>query len=538
MASSDASLPHDADATPGRPVSAGTGRSRILAWVDQSRAGWVDPLVIGVLAVVVTGIGYWRPSIWTDEAATITSATRSVSQLWAMLHNIDAVHGPYYLFMHYWIDVFGISAWSIRLPSLLAVGVAAAGTVVLARQLANPRVALVAGLVYAVLPRVTWSSTDARSAALTIAAAAWLSVVLVAAVRRGRWWWVLYGALTALSLALFFFLVLVVLGHGVTLAWSMRRRIRSAWPWLAAVVGATVVVAPFLLIVVSEAGQISPAPPTFRRTLSDVLVRQFFLGALPTKSQEFPLRSPPLWAVSALALAALCWALIGWAVLTRRDRQVQRPDAPVGLLALLLPWIVVPTGLLVAYSVARTPIYNPRYLAFAMPAVAVLVAIAIVALGRQWLRVGVLALVAALSVPVFVSNRGLYAKKGTDWITVARVIDERAAPGDVVVYGIRNHNLKLTTRRIEVAYPDRLTELRDITLHKTGAQTATLWGTSHHLSGVMTELAGASRVWLITENRQNARADTKNEQGLLVGAGYHKAWSWTGPSTIVREYVR
>ena len=46
------------------------------------------------------------PSLWFDEAATISAATRSVPELWQMVHNIDAVHGPYYLLMHGWYVVF------------------------------------------------------------------------------------------------------------------------------------------------------------------------------------------------------------------------------------------------------------------------------------------------------------------------------------------------------------------------------------------------------------------------------------------------
>ena len=43
-------------------------------------------LTIGALAVVATAAFSWVPSIWYDEAATVTSATRSWPQLWAELH--------------------------------------------------------------------------------------------------------------------------------------------------------------------------------------------------------------------------------------------------------------------------------------------------------------------------------------------------------------------------------------------------------------------------------------------------------------------
>ncbi|MDT5232469.1 MAG: mannosyltransferase, partial [Mycobacterium sp.] len=41
--------------------------------------------------------GAGRPSFWYDEAATISAAySRSLSQLWHMLGNVDAVEGLYY----------------------------------------------------------------------------------------------------------------------------------------------------------------------------------------------------------------------------------------------------------------------------------------------------------------------------------------------------------------------------------------------------------------------------------------------------------
>ena len=55
-----------------------------------------------------------------------------------MLGNIDAVHGLYYLLMHGWFAVFPATEFWSRLSSSLAVGIAAAGVVVLGKQLVDP----------------------------------------------------------------------------------------------------------------------------------------------------------------------------------------------------------------------------------------------------------------------------------------------------------------------------------------------------------------------------------------------------------------
>ena len=95
----------------------------------------LDPLIVGVLAAVVSLGGAGRPSFWYDEAATISASySRSLHQLWQMLGNVDVVQGLYYLLMHGWFDVFPPTEFWSRAPSGLAVGGAAAGVVVLGKQ--------------------------------------------------------------------------------------------------------------------------------------------------------------------------------------------------------------------------------------------------------------------------------------------------------------------------------------------------------------------------------------------------------------------
>ena len=76
----------------------------------------MDPLVVGVLGAAVSLAGSGRPSFWYDEAATISASySRSLSQLWQVLSNVDAVHGLYYLIMHGWFQVLPPTEfWSPR----------------------------------------------------------------------------------------------------------------------------------------------------------------------------------------------------------------------------------------------------------------------------------------------------------------------------------------------------------------------------------------------------------------------------------------
>src|ERR1700690_4206393 len=124
---------------------------------------FIDPLAIAVLAAAIGAAGASWPSLWFAESATISaSAGRSIPDLWRMLGPIGPVHGLFSLLMHGWISLFPVTEFWSRVPSCLAVGIAAAGVVVFARQFLPRTTAVCAGVVFAILPRVTWSAAKGR----------------------------------------------------------------------------------------------------------------------------------------------------------------------------------------------------------------------------------------------------------------------------------------------------------------------------------------------------------------------------------------
>lgn len=124
--------------------------------------------------------------------------------------------------------------------------------------------------------------------------------------------------------------------------------------------------------------------------------------------------------------------MLAVAAITRR-RWV---DAPIGDDARLLTWIAVtwvvgPTALLVGYSVLREPLYQPHYLSFTVPGLALLLGMCVVIVGRSPRRIAiVLAVVVAAAVPNYLAQRGPYAKFGADYSQVDGLIATHAAKGD------------------------------------------------------------------------------------------------------------
>ena len=165
---------------------------RTAAW--SPAVPWLVAVIPGVFGLVTGGYRVGVPPIWGDEGVTKEMAARSVSELLATMPHDDAVHGAYYLVVHVVETVAGSStATVLRLPSVVAMGVAAAFTALIARRLAalagspNPAITgLAAGVLFALLPTVVRYAQEARSYAIVTMLAAITTYLLLRAVSARR----------------------------------------------------------------------------------------------------------------------------------------------------------------------------------------------------------------------------------------------------------------------------------------------------------------------------------------------------------------
>ncbi|MGD1172204.1 hypothetical protein ACKUVQ_03760 [Mycobacterium seoulense] len=459
----------------------------------------LDPLLVGVLAVAVSLGGAARPSFWYDEAATISAAySRSLAQLWRMLGNVDAVHGVYYLLMHAWFQVFPPTEFWSRAPSGLAVGGAAAGIVVLAKQFSSRTVAVSAGVFCAVLPRTTWAGIEARPYALSMLAAVWLTVLLVRAARRDTGWlWAAYGVALAASIALDVYLALLVAAHLVLVVVSRCARTVLLRFAIAATV-AVCAMAPFLVTVAAQAHQISWIAPIGRRTLEDVVVQQYFE------------RSPPFAALSALVIAA---AIALW---LSKSAPLPRNDGE--LLALASAWLALPTAAILAYSALVHSIYTPRYLSFTVPGMALILGVCAAAVtARPWLTAALVTLFAVAAAPNYVrAQRGPYAKYGMDYSQVADLITAEAAPGDCLLVNDTVTFMPAPMRPLMAARPDAYRKLVDLTLWQRATDRNEVFDTNLIPEVVANPLSHCGVVWIITQADASQPA---HERGIALPPG-------------------
>lgn len=536
------------------------GRAGAALVPDPAARSRRTTLLVGVLAALVSAAGSWSPALWSDEVATVSAASRSLPDLVRLAGEIDAVHTAYYLIMHAWVQVAGTSTVALRLPSAIAVGLAAAGVHVLARRLGGPApaaTALVAAAVFALLPRVTWAGVEARPFAMSIAAATWLTVLLHVALadppgppgaarparhRTRRLALAGYAVLLAVGVAINLYVALVAAAHGVTLL--ARRRTRGALvPFLVAAAAGVALVSPLLAVALGQGGQLGTQDLGLVRLAQNVGVNQWFLGETPTPttadgSLEGALTPEGLWKPAALLLAGACWVLVA-GVVVRALRRGAPTDARADLLAWTLPWLVLPTVAVVAGSVVSPSLYNARYFGVCAPALALLLAAALRDL-RPRRAVAVGAVLVLLAAPVVVSQRTASAKSGSDWLAVVGQLDGRTAPGDGVYFGPRDPFddgvVKRSLRALSLGYPEPFEGLVDVTLLDPPAEGRTLFGTSVPLATSLDRLEDLDTLWVL--RRQDRPAEAAAEDALLAEAGFRVVDVWDGPQTQVLELRR
>jgi mannosyltransferase len=478
-----------------------------LARVQQNvrvRAGRYDPVVVAVFAATVSAAGAAKPSLWYDEAATISASTRSLPQLWGLLHNVDAVHGLYYLVMHGWFSIFPATEFWSRLSSCLAVGIAAAGVVVVGKQFSTRTVGVCAGVTFAILPRVTWAGIETRSYALTAAAAVWMTVLVVAIARRNTViLWPLYGLAVVASTLLNVFMVLMVPVHAVVVVVVAKNR-STVIKWAVAAAAAVLAVLPFLMFCRTQIAQVRWISPVQASTFVEIVQEQYF--------------------DHSVGFAVLAGVVLVAPLLARRSWGNRQ------LAGIAVAWIVLPTVVLVLYSVVQQPIYYPRYLCYTAPAMALLLSVCIVALFRTRERVtAVLAALALAGTPNYLfEQRGPYAKEGMDFSQVADVIGAHAAAGDCLILDNTTTWKPGPIRPMTAARPAAYEKLVDPGRGLRAPQRNRLWDAHLGIWGVADRVRQCTVLWTVSE-RDPTVPERQSGPGLDPGARLKRAPAYQVP---------
>lgn len=427
----------------------------------------VLPALVAVLA------GLWRlgtPSLWRDEAATLSAADRPVGDLLAMLGDVDAVHGAYYLFMHGWIGVFGSGATAVRMPGVLAMGVAAGGTALIGRRLADAGTGLLAGLLVALSPLMARYGQEARQYTVITAVAVVSTYLLARAVhsRTSSPLWIGYAFSVTLLGWLHLFALLLLPVHALVLLPVGRRRRPDRTVlvrWAIAMGQGLCAVVPVALIALPQSSQVSWITEPDGDAVGALLRTVAGSGGLVV----------PMVLLALLGL----WARPGG------------PDGPDGVdLRLLgLVWAVVPPAVLLGVSLIQ-PYYVLRYVIFCAPGLALLVALGLRRL-TVWGAVPGLVVILLLTIPTQLEVREPDSR-ADDLHTLASTVQGYRWPGDAIVF----HHAYY--RRVMAAYPAAFEGLRDVALDRTAVQVRQLQGTDVADPAVLAaRLRQVRRLWYV-----------------------------------------
>ncbi|WP_251077140.1 glycosyltransferase family 39 protein, partial [Streptomyces benahoarensis] len=431
--------------------------------------------VVPVPAVLMCALGAWGlrrdGAMWRDEIVTYDMAHRAPAALWATLRHVDVVHGLYYALMHLWFTAYeaalgpggllgpafggavgrtlGEDVVALRLPSLAAMTVAAAGVALLGNLLVGRRTGRWAGIAFALLPPVQQYAQEGRSYALVCALVVWACYLLVriavhtrqAPGRSRRALWAGYAALmlTACLLHEFAALVLPVHGAALVLGRLPRRTLRT---WALTVTGVLTGLAPLALYSTRQSDQLS-------------------------------------WLMWPDPLQLLTFAILAATGIACSRARI-RSRGPLGLRALGLPLLLLPTLLLFLLSHAE-PAYVDRYVLSYMAGFALLAGAALARLlrpagedGQTGTRLRRRALALALAVaallPVDIRLR-MPVSRVDDGTAVAHAVRALAGPGDGLLF-------TPARRRVWVAaHPDAYRDLHDLALRRDPVASHTLYGT-------------------------------------------------------------
>ncbi|MEU6080524.1 glycosyltransferase family 39 protein [Streptomyces sp. NPDC047108] len=440
-------------------------------------------------AATMALLGLWdlgRRGIWSDEAATWSAARRTPSELWQLLSSIDAIHGLYYLLMHGLLSLRP-DAFMLRLPSVIGMVLAAALVAAIGARLAGARVGLVAGMLFSVLPLVSLYAQEGRSHALVVGGATAATYFLVRALEtgEGRWWrW--YAVATALTVLLHAFALLLPAAHAVTLLLS-RSSARQWRCWSLSAAFAVVAVTPVAWM---ASGQKEDA-----------------LAWIPEPGWEAVTRLVRSFAGPSGWIACLVLLLAAAALVAPRRPTLDRP--PVSVVTVALPLLVVPPALLIAVS-QIDPVYDQRYVLYALPGLCLLAASGLDRLTGLVLFRGAMPLAmpaaAALMVSLVLGGQlgaHHHVRAGEsrldDLLPMAEMVRQEAKPGDAVLF------LASPRRKVAVAYPEKFAGLRDVALAKSAAASGTLYGTELPPRELKEALSKAQRVWLLDREDSDQR---------------------------------
>ncbi|MFP4321090.1 MAG: glycosyltransferase family 39 protein [Anaerolineales bacterium] len=345
-----------------------------------------------------------------DEAFSARFWAAPPAQTWDDLAGWEPHPFGTFVLFHAWRTIAGESEFALRALPALGNLIGSATLAALGHRLFGTwRAGLIVAVLWTVNPFQVWHAQDLRNYALWSAASPLAMWLFLRALEHNRPRdWLLYGFTSLIALNLFFLEVFFVIVQGLYVVIFARARWRPAlltWAGMA----------PFLLPWIVQGVRLLGSD--YAGTAIPVSLTVFMQTFVPTLL--FGAREVSLISGAALLLILFTGLARGG------DARVR------GLLAL---WLAVPVALLM-FAGTQSSVFRPRYIIPITPALL----LALWWIAERAARRTSLVPTAILVTLGFTSGLGLYEyfvtdpAKSPDWRLAAEYLNERTAPGDIVV---------------------------------------------------------------------------------------------------------
>jgi mannosyltransferase len=482
-------------------------RDRAVWLIGRS---WFWPTVItGVLGVARV----WRPELWRDELRSWSAASRSIGDIFHLLGNTDAAVALYYLLLHYWMQLFGESATSMRLLSTLAMTGAAAGVVLVGQRLFDRRVAIFGGLIFAFIPAISRFAQEVRPYALTMLVAVFSTLLLLRALEKPGWLkFVWYGlSLTVLALTQIV-AVPILAGHLVgVLLWRKDRA--TLVKWTATVALGLALAAPIVLLSMSQ--------------------YDHQVGSLPDATIGELTRLPARLFMSSLLAGAVI--ILGVLAFTEKWRSAVFTAA----------WAVLPIGVVWVASNLGQSYWMSRYMLFTLPAFALLAGATLARINPRRIGIAGLAMLVVLGGQDQRAVRWLgshdqwaypdVANTAVVYSELANALRANMRPGDAIVYAGRDDYWLLD---IGVSYHMRgEAQPRDVLVTESSLERGDFWASE--CADPAQCLQGVDRVFVVSVGliSENVFEYMEAEKAAALRESFEITRSWfpSGLNLVLME---
>lgn len=329
------------------------------------------PVILLALLAVATALRLYRlgEGLWYDEIVTYVHYVSAPFGETVTTFDSQNQHFLFTLLAHGAIQVFGDTAWALRLPAVLF-GVASLGALyLLGREVASVQEALMAVALLTFSYQHVWFSQNARGYTGLLFWALLSSWLLVRGLRDSRpSTWLLYAVAAALGMYTHMTMLFVIAGQALIYLMDEAQRWRRGQP------------SRWKLGVVAFGGL-----ALFTFVLYALVLPQFFGGAAQEESTVDAWKSP-LWALLEIArgmqlsfaggaIAVIALVVFGVGLLSYARQQ---PSIPILL--------IVPSALCAALVIALGHHLWPRFFFFAL-GFATLIAVRGLVVSVQWLLI-------------------------------------------------------------------------------------------------------------------------------------------------------